>query len=78
MATPKTIQAARRFLASEYSYVGALLWALRPVEVPGLGTMGVDSQWRLYYDPNLDTKWTPANVLGVLFHEINSTVYGKI
>ena len=71
MALPKSIQIARMFLASEYEYIGALLWALRPHEVPGLGTMGVDHHWRLYYDPDLDTKWSEPEVLGVLFHEIN-------
>lgn len=71
MALPKSIQNARMFLASEYAYVGSLLWALRPVEKPGLGTMGVDQDWRLYYDPAIDAKWTEPEVLGVLYHEIN-------
>jgi len=71
MALPKSIMDARMFLANEYSYVGSLLWALRPQETPGLGTFGVDRNWRLYYDPNIDQKWTGAQVLGVLFHEIN-------
>ena len=71
MSLPKSIQHARMFLASEFDYVGSLLWALRPTETPGLGTMGVDEHWRLYYDPDIDAKWTEPQVLGVLFHEIN-------
>lgn len=71
MAIPKSLQNARMFLASEYEYVGSLLWALRPVEVAGLGTMGIDHDWRLYYDPAIDAKWSEPEVLGVLFHEIN-------
>lgn len=71
MSIPKSIQNARMFLASEYDYVGSLLWALRPVEAPGLGTMGVDRDWHLYYDPDLDATWSGPEVLGVLFHEIN-------
>jgi predicted metal-dependent peptidase len=71
MAIPKSLQTARMFLASEYDYVGALLWALRPQEIPGLGTMGVDRHWHLAYDPNIDAKWSEPEVLGVLFHEIN-------
>ena len=71
MAIPKSLQNARLFLSSEYDYVGALLWALRPKETPGLGTMGVDDDWHLYYDPAIDAKWSEPEVLGVLFHEIN-------
>ena len=71
MAIPKSIQTARMFLASEYDYVGSLLWALRPQEVPGMGTMGVDRHWHLLYDPDIDAKWSEPEVLGVLFHEIN-------
>jgi predicted metal-dependent peptidase len=71
MPIPKSLQTARMFLASEYDYVGSLLWALRPVEQVGLGTFGVDRNWHLYYDPDIDAQWTEPEVLGVLFHEIN-------
>jgi len=71
MPLPKSIMTARMYLATDYPYVGALLWALRPKETPGLGTMGVDHNWNLYYDPKIDEKWTEAEVVGVLFHEIN-------
>lgn len=71
MSVPQSIQTARIFLATHYSYVDSLLWALRPVESPGLGTVGVDRHWHLYYDPDIDAKWSGAEVLGAIYHEIN-------
>lgn len=71
MALPKSIQTARLFLASEHPYVASVLWNLRPVEKPGMGTMGVDEHWRMYYDPDIDSKWSEEQVCAVLFHEVN-------
>jgi predicted metal-dependent peptidase len=71
MSLPKEIQTARLFLASEHAYIASVLWNLRPVEKPGIGTMGVDHHWRLYYDPAITTKWNEAQITAVLFHEVN-------
>jgi predicted metal-dependent peptidase len=71
MALPKEIQTARLYLASEHGYIAGILWNLRPVEKPGIGTMGVDEHWRLYYDPAISAKWSEAEITGVLFHEVN-------
>jgi predicted metal-dependent peptidase len=71
MALPKAIQTARLFLASEHPYVAGVLWNLRPVEKPGIATLGVDEHWRLYYDPAIESKWTEEEITGVLFHEVN-------
>lgn len=71
MALPKEIQTARLFLASEHGYLASVLWSLRPVEKPGIGTMGVDEHWRLYYDPALPSVWSEKEIVGVLYHEVN-------
>jgi predicted metal-dependent peptidase len=71
MALPKSIQTARLYLATEHPYVAGVLWNLRPVEKLGMGTMGVDEHWRLYYDPAVDQKWNEEEVCAVLFHEVN-------
>jgi predicted metal-dependent peptidase len=76
MALPKEIQTARLFLASEHPYIASVLWNLRPVEKPGIGTMGVDEHWRLYYDPAIGEKWTEQEITGVLFHEVNHILRG--
>lgn len=38
-------------------YYGRGLSALTPIERPGMGTMAVDSSWRIYYDPEQIDKW---------------------
>lgn len=63
------LASARLFLVHKRPYLAAALYALKPVEVPGLGTMAVDKWWRLYYDPDLG--WNPTEVASVLYHEIN-------
>lgn len=50
-------------------YLGAALWALRPVKKEGIGTFGVDANWRMYYDDKVP--WTLDECVGVLVHEIN-------
>lgn len=40
-------------------YYGRAIAALTPVAAPGLGTVGVDKWWRLYYDP----EWLAAQTL---------------
>lgn len=71
MALPQSIQTARLLLASDHGYLSGVLWNLRPVEKPGIGTMGVDHNWRLYYDPAIDQKWNEEQVTAVLMHECN-------
>ena len=52
-------------------YYARALAALRPVERPGLGTMAVDKNWNLYFDPKHIEKLTSA-VAGVCIggHEV--------
>lgn len=67
--TPITL--ARLRLVREMPYLAAALWALAPVEKPGLGTLGVDKYWRLYWDPEAVAAWSIEETAGVLYHEIN-------
>lgn len=67
---PERLQAARFRLATQRPYLAAALWALAPVERPGLGTLAVDRWWRLYYDPAALTAWSVEEAAGILYHEI--------
>lgn len=67
---PEEMQAARLRLIKTHPYLASAAWALEPVEKPGLGTMGVDMWWRLYYDPAVITHWTVEELSGVFYHEI--------
>lgn len=62
--------AARWHLAQERPYLAAALWALTPIERPGLGTLAVDRSWRLYWDPAVCERFTLAELAGVLYHEV--------
>lgn len=51
-------------------YFAAGYNAMHPIEKPGLGTMGVDERWNLYYDPEIFKKWSVTDVASVLYHEL--------
>lgn len=70
MRLPLPLQKARYKLAKERPYLSSALWAIVPIEKPGLGTMAVDQWWRLYYDPTVITEWSMEELAGVLYHEI--------
>lgn len=69
LLTP-TMQAARLKVVKERPYLASVLYALQPVEAPGLGTFGVDKHLRLYFDPECDT-WGVDGVAAVLYHEVS-------
>lgn len=64
------LAAARLLAARRAPYLAAALWALVPVERPGIATMAVDAWWRLYYDPAAVEAWSVEEVAGVLVHEV--------
>jgi predicted metal-dependent peptidase len=63
------LQKARVRAMSTHPYLATALMALQPVERP-IGTMAVDSGWRLYYDPAQVGKWGIDKAAGVLIHEV--------
>lgn len=63
-------------------YLASIVYNLRPVAAPGLGTVGVDRRWRVYIDfdkieldPRADEpaegKWSKFEFSAVLLHEAN-------
>lgn len=65
------LRAARVRLTTVFPYYGRIAFALQFVEKPGLGTLGVDKNWRCYYDPEVKNMWTVEELTGVLAHECN-------
>jgi predicted metal-dependent peptidase len=64
------ISVARFKLGLERRYLQAALWNLKPIPTPGIGTLGVDKRWNLYYDPECGKKWSIEELAGVLYHEV--------
>jgi len=52
-----------------FPYLSPFVYQLDPVERPGLGTMAVDKQARLYYDPDFVATLTPEQGSYVVLHE---------
>jgi predicted metal-dependent peptidase len=61
----------------ERPYYARAIAALRPVEAPGLGTVGVDKWWRLYVDLEWFSQLTPAQRSHLICaHEIEHLLRG--
>lgn len=69
-ALPTALAAARLRLVTQRPYLASALWALQPVERPGLGTLAVDAYWRLYWDPAAVEEWSGEQLAAVLYHEV--------
>ncbi len=68
----EAFRVARLVAAEQAPYFMHVLFAVAPVAAPGLGTLAVDAQWRLYIDPALllgEDRWTPAVLAAGLAHE---------
>ena len=52
-----------------FPYLSPFVYQLLPVERPGIGTMAVDKQGRLYYDPDFVEKLTQEQGSYVVLHE---------
>jgi predicted metal-dependent peptidase len=63
------LRLARLRLLEGRPYLGYVLWALDFVARPGLGTLGVDRRFRLYFDPEAVGRWTLEELSGLLYHE---------
>ena len=67
----RALQAARVLAAHQRSYFAPALFSLVPVETTLVGSMAVDSQWRLYYnDAWLATHSVEQNAT-LLIHEVS-------
>jgi predicted metal-dependent peptidase len=69
---------AARFLISDSvaRYYSKTLFSLIPIEKPGMGTIGVDKYFRLYYDPETVNNWTVQDLVPILMHECGHLVRG--
>ena len=61
-------------LTKEFPYYSKILFAFKRIESPGMGTVGVDKYWRLYYDPQAILEWDEKVVAGALAHEVGHCV----
>lgn len=76
--TPADIVAAARMrVYTRHPYLSHVLFSLRPHSAPGLGTMATDEHWRMFYDPEVVTRWNEESldkahdgVASVIFHEL--------
>lgn len=66
------LETVRYKLHTKAPYLRRVIWALRPVHTPGLGTFGVDARGRLSYDDQVP--WTIDEQVAVLLHEINHLI----
>lgn len=63
-------QAARLKAIAKAPYLATAIWAMHPIATPGIGTMGIDKWWRLYYDPEVVEEWDIDGTATVLIHEV--------
>ena len=61
---------ARLWAAAKFPYLASGLFGLVPVPVPGIGTVAVDEQWRLWADPEVTARWSVAEYGSVLVHHV--------
>jgi predicted metal-dependent peptidase len=64
------LMAARVRLLDTHPYLARALFAISTHPLPGLGTLSVDSKWRLAYDPDILAVWSVPEIAGVLYHEV--------
>jgi predicted metal-dependent peptidase len=63
-------QAIRLKAISTAPYLATAIWSMHPVIAEGMGTMGVDKYWRLYYDPAKLDDWSTDECATVILHEV--------
>jgi len=68
------LQAARVRAAHQRSYFAPALFSLVPVETDLIGSMAVDSQWRLYYNRAWLANHTVEENASLLIHEVSHLV----
>jgi predicted metal-dependent peptidase len=67
----RALQAARLRAAHQRSYFAPALFSLVPVETDLIGSMAVDSHWRLYYNDAWVATHTVEENASLLIHEVS-------
>jgi predicted metal-dependent peptidase len=67
----RALQAARVRAAHQRSYFAPALFSLVPVETDLIGSMAVDSQWRLYYNDAWVARHSVEQNASLLIHEVS-------
>lgn len=71
-----TLAQSRLAACDKRKYATYQILSLVPVCKPGLGTMAVDSHWRLYYDPAFLDGLSIEQAAGVILHESAHLLFG--
>lgn len=68
--SPSELITSFRIMAWKFfPYLSSYVYALQPIERPGIGTMAIDRDGRLYYDPNFCEELTNEKGAYVVLHE---------
>jgi predicted metal-dependent peptidase len=67
----RALQVARVRAAYQRSYFAPALFSLVPIETDLIGSMAVDSQWRLYYNPAWVATHNVEENASLLIHEVS-------
>jgi predicted metal-dependent peptidase len=67
---PIELRAARFQIVSTFPYFAEAVLNVTLIATDQVPTMATDKKWRTYYNPSVLTKWTAANINGVLLHEV--------
>ena len=68
MSTTAAVTAGRTWAATRFPYLASAVFAASVVPRPGLGRVTADPQWRVYVDPELLARWTPAQLGSAFVH----------
>lgn len=74
-AHPQLQEAADELIRRAQWYAPTIR-AHRPKVQSGLGTFAVNAAWDLLYDPAVFDRWTPEQIIGVLWHELQHSLRG--
>ncbi|HUD36448.1 MAG TPA: VWA-like domain-containing protein [Streptosporangiaceae bacterium] len=61
---------ARLWAAAKFPYLASGVFGIVPAPAPGIGTVAVDEQWRLWADPEITAGWSAAQLGSVLVHHV--------
>ena len=66
---------ARDVVRTKAPYFTTTMYKLRPIEVPGMGTLGVDAELNMYYDPDAFGKLPLIEAASHIVHELLHILY---